>query len=623
MQTSGFITNLSEDKIETLGINGATSITYKGRINGKLYFIKRLRPEYLNNSQYRKAFEKEFEVGKLINSPHVTKYVSIHEDAEGCYILMEYINGLTLEEKLATEPEYFQTHKHVSKLVEQLSAALLVLHQNNIIHLDIKPENILITKTSNDVVLVDLGCCISNCYDDTAGYTPSFAAPETLAKDIKNIDARSDIYSIGRLLDYIEQKSGTYLSSTCNRIKHKCLQEEKSKRYSSTNEILQSLSPVNSYITIAACVLILMACGLGFKYTVFYDDICDRIAWKRGIVPDRFEVDGIFYHITNDDAATVEVTFKGNHPDEFEYEYKGGEVLVPQEVTYRGRTFKVTAFAGRAFNTPYVSKVTIPEGIEVIADSAFIYCNQHGVITIPKSVKKIGVSAFYPMLYIDSLVVDDENPYYDSRGNCNAIIETSTNTLLAGCKNTMMPDDVEHIAPNAFVGAEDLKHITLPKSLKQIGEAAFVHCGIEEIVIPEGIQKLEYYTFQYCENLQKVTLPQSLVTIDHAALSHCGFKSIVIPDAVTTIGDYAFDYCKFLETVEIGSGVQSIGHAAFDGCQKLKKVISHIPADSLFAVDSSTWRNISPTCVLYVPRGAKTAYEQTFGWNAFHRIVEF
>ena len=227
------------------------------------------------------------------------------------------------------------------------------------------------------------------------------------------------------------------------------------------------------------------------------------------------------------------------------------------------------------------------------------------------------------MLYIDSLVVDDENPYYDSRGRCNAILETSTNTLLAGCNNTMMPDDVEHIAPNAFVGAEDLKHITLPKSLKHIGEAAFVHSGIEEIVIPEGVQKLERYTFQYCENLQKVTLPQSLVTIDHAALSHCSFKSIVIPNAVTTIGDYAFDYCKFLETVEIGSGVQSIGYAAFDGCQKLKKVISNIPADSLFVVDSSTWGNIGSTCVLYVPRGAKTTYEQTFGWNAFHRIVEF
>ena len=66
-----------------------------------------------------------------------------------------------------------------------------------------------------------------------------------------------------------------------------------------------------------------------------------------------------------------------------------------------------------------------------------------------------------------------------------------------------------------------LKHLVLPGSLKEIGEAAFVHSGIEEIDIPKGVIRLERYTFQYCENLQRITLPESLTTIGLGALSNC------------------------------------------------------------------------------------------------------
>jgi hypothetical protein len=275
------------------------------------------------------------------------------------------------------------------------------------------------------------------------------------------------------------------------------------------------------------------------------------------------------------------------------------------------------------FSNPYISKVTIPEGIEEIADSAFIYCNQIGTIRIPKSVKKIGLSAFFPMLYIDSIVVDKENPYYDSRMNCNAIIETATNTIIAGCNGTTIPEGVERIARDAFVGAERLKKLVLPASLKEIGASAFVKAAIEEIDIPEGVTKLEAYTFQYCENLHKVTLPQSLTSIGHAALSHCAYKELDIPNSVTHIEDYACDCCEYLETLTIGSGVRHIGYAAFEGCRKLSKVVSHIPADSLFVIDSSTFNNISPDCILYVPRGAKKAYQNTFGWHRFAKVLEF
>ena len=623
MNTSRFAdVDITDDKIEILDITGATSETFKRRMSGGLYFMKKLRSEYAGDKRYRQAFYKEFLMGKDIVSPYVVKYVAINNDADGLYILMKYVNGDSLEKKLSQEPEYFHKKKNIKKLLMQLSQALTELHKRGIVHLDVKPENILLTKTTNDVVLIDLGFCISNSYDNTAGCTAHFAAPEALAGNIGEIDARSDIYSVGRLLEYIEKKCGRSLPRLFGKIKDKCLQKQKSRRYSSAKEVYEVAADVKRWCY-AACFVLAMLLGFClFSESPLYNKVSDYICWRLGNVPDRFEKDGIFYHITDGDARTVEVTFKGNTPDEFEYEYKGGEVKIPLSVTYYSRDFAVTAIAGQAFKTPYISKVNIPEGIKIVKDSALFGCLLNGVIRIPKSIEYFGVSNIFPTSYIDSIVVHKDNPYYDSRDNCNAIIETKSNILITGCKNSVIPYGIEHIAKNAFFCADRLKHITIPPTVKSIGEAAFVESRITEIEIPEGITTLERYTFQYCGNLQKVTLPQSLTTIKHAALSHCGFYEIVIPDSVTFIGDYAFDWCELLKTLTIGKGVRHIGYAAFDSCRRLCKVVSHIPADSLFELDSSVFNNIGDDCVLYVPRGAKDVYMNTFGWNKFNKIIE-
>lgn len=626
MQTSDFISNKEEnDKIETLGIRGATSQTFKRRIDERLYFVKQLRPEHSGDRRYREAFRKEYEVGKSIDSPYIVKYVAMEEGADGLCILMEYVNGVTLAEKQAAEPEYFSKEQNVRKLLRQVAQTLAVLHGRNIVHMDIKPENILLTKGSNDVILVDLGFCLSDRNDSTVGSTRPFAAPEVVKGNIRDIDARTDIYSVGCLLQWIEENTGKTLPYTYINIKDRCLREQKTERYASTKEIVEAVDEADRYrlLRIAVCVLVLLSGLYAAFRSPFYDAVCNRWAWASGKVSQRFEADGIFYRITDGDERTVAVTFKGETPKEYEYEYPGGEITIPPTVNYKGRQFRVTAVDAQAFDNPYISRVNIPEGLITIADSAFIYCNQNGVIRIPKSVERIGVAAFFPMLYVEGMVVDPGNHYYDSREGCNAIIETATGTLLAGCNNTVIPDGVERIAQDAFVGAIGLKHLVLPASLKEIGEAAFVECGIAELDIPEGVTALERYTFQYCNNLQRITLPESLTRIELAALSHCAFKEVVIPDGVTTLGEYAMDCCERLETLTIGSGVRHIGYAAFENCKRLKKVVSRIPADSLFVIDNSVFNNIGEDCVLYVPRGAIKVYANTFGWDRFDRIEEY
>lgn len=280
------------------------------------------------------------------------------------------------------------------------------------------------------------------------------------------------------------------------------------------------------------------------------------------------------------------------------------------------------AFAGKAFMNPYISNVKIPCGVTTLADSALYGCLLGDTVRIPKSVTSIGEAAIYPMCYIKGFVVDGENPVYDSRNGCNALIETATNTLVAGCANTVIPAGITAVAANAFMGVGELTAIEIPASVQSIGKNAFVQCGIREIALPFGITELQQYTFQYCSNLWKIALPESLTTIGLAALSHCAFVELAIPDGVTTIGQYAFDCNKMLEKVVIGKGVRSIGDFAFDGCKRLTKVVSHIAANELFEVNKNVFGNIGEGSVLYVPRGAKSAYKNTPGWNIFARIVE-
>lgn len=624
METSRFVDNsVNIDKAELINEASAMSKFYKLRIDGRLYFMKQLRDEFKDDPRCRALFFKEYENGKSIRHPYVVEYTSINEDEDGLYILMEYVNGVTLKDKLASEPEFFRVKKNLYLFVEQLLEALKALHGQNIIYLDLSPKNILLTKTENYVKLVDLGFSINDANDYTAGCTKNFVAPETEKGDVKEIDNRSDIYAVGCLLQYIEKETSVKLPADLQRIKIRCLQPQKSKRYASVNDILKILKrrkPMRC-ARISALLAVAAMAVVAFVNSPLQSALCNYIGWQAGEYPDRFEADGIFYNITDHTVRTVEITYKGSEPDEFEFEYEGGVVNIPQTVTYHGRTFSVTAVAGNALKNPYISKITIPEGIETLEDYAFNHCNLDGVIYIPASVKSIGVSAFYPILYIDGFVVDAANTVYDSRDNCNSIIETATNTLLYGSCTSVIPRSVTSIAPAAFMGAE-IKSLTIPESVTSIGEAAFVHTKIEEIVIPEGVTVLNRYLFQYCENLRRITLPKNLKEIAHGALSHCALVQVTIPDAVTAIGEYAFDYNLSLREVVLGEGVRSIGDYAFDGCRNLTKVVSHIPAKELFEVNNSVFGTVNERCVLYVPKGAKRVYENTQGWNLFAKIVE-
>ena len=242
MPTSSFATDdIQLELKQPLGHGGQTSLSYKVRIRGKEYFMKQLRPEQKSDHRYRALFQKEFEVGSAVDHSHVVRYLQMGEDADGVFILMEYVNGQTLEQKLALEPEYFRQGGNFEKVFRQLLEGIGVLHRANVAYMDISPENVMLTQVSGDVKIVDLGFCLADSYSHTVGCSMKFAAPELRQRNLGAVDSRTDIYAIGQLMNYIKDEAKVALPSRLQHIIDKCRQEGKLHRYNNVDEALAEL----------------------------------------------------------------------------------------------------------------------------------------------------------------------------------------------------------------------------------------------------------------------------------------------------------------------------------------------------------------------------------------------
>ena len=175
-------------------------------------------------------------------------------------------------------------------------------------------------------------------------------------------------------------------------------------------------------------------------------------------------------------------------------------------------------------------KTTIPNSVTSIGDYAFSGCSGLTSITIPYSVASIRVGTFKDCIGLKSIVVEEGNTKYDSRNNCNAIIESSSNTLIAGCKKTTIPNSVTSIGDYAFSGCSGLTSITIPNSVTSIGDYAFLECGLTSVSIPNSITSIGDYAFSGCSGLTSVVIPNSVTCIENDAFERCeSLTSIIIP----------------------------------------------------------------------------------------------
>ena len=201
-------------------------------------------------------------------------------------------------------------------------------------------------------------------------------------------------------------------------------------------------------------------------------------------------------------------------------------------------TNNITSIGSAAFEYCNFEDITFSNNIVEIGSGAFEN-NEIEEIYIPKNVEIIGTAPFKGCLGLNKIVVSEENIFYDSRNDCNAIIETATNTLIEGCINTIIPD-----------------------SIVIIGNSAFSTTSIESIEIPNSVQYIDDYAFKYCFYL----------------------SNIEIPDSVISIGQYAFEGCDGMSYITFNTGLKSIGYYAFSDCNSLENVF--------YTGTEEEWKNI-------------------------------
>lgn len=487
VEVSEFITSTEAvisplDEWELLLVQGSNCDCYKCRIDERLYFKKTLRREYLDDNRYRAAYRKEFCLGFAIDDPYIVKYNKIIDTAEECTLLLDYVDGCNLEELVAIDKHYFDSRKKLDRFARQLLSAMKYMHHRQIIHMDIKPSNIMISKMSGDVKVVDLGFCYSDSYQDTVGTTQTYGASE-VQNGNTDFDVRTDLYGFGRILQYIQEGFTASLPREYKRVMNKCLAQDKEQRYSSADEILEELFHKNRkskfivFTTIALSLVLLFFALDGPRYV------------HRGIYGYDFaDNKGVLYNILDKDSMTCRVVgYRAELDQTNSIDY--GHVVIPEVISYRDVFYNVTE----------------------MADSAFFKDSVISMLSVMPKKIVIGKSCFSHAFKLQYVTFAGEAQLHENTFCCDISLSTID-----------YPQNLRVIPYLCFYQNHAIHHLNLPEGLTTIDQDAFVECrGLVDAHLPSTLETLGRGVFYACPELEEVSIPAATKNIGMFCFMAC------------------------------------------------------------------------------------------------------
>ncbi len=269
------------------------AVLYRVRKAGK-YFIIKTPKEKTGHTLAMLRREYELSIGR--QHPNVVNVFTFEESTVvGPGIVMEYVDGRTLTDFLAENPSQAMRRR----VFEQLLQAVAYIHRSGIVHNDIKPENILITRADNDVRLIDFGLADDDAHylARTLGCTPLYASPELLMQE-KDIDARSDIYSLGMIMHDI-------FANRHLRIAGRCLCAQKEKRYANAEQLLAAFRHRSRPAVLLACSMVVLILLL-LLFSGYFASVDNRrkIAAQEAMVEQKAAVrDSLLTRVENEVTA--------------------------------------------------------------------------------------------------------------------------------------------------------------------------------------------------------------------------------------------------------------------------------------------------------------------------------
>ena len=302
-------------------------------------------------------------------------------------------------------------------------------------------------------------------------------------------------------------------------------------------------------------IIILKFINPYMKYLKIFNTIAERQSFTEKIVHVSYTIEDqhvnfyknmpFFCKLTLNNDEVIEIKGSGTITSEQTMQYQETTVQIEigklctcigseafysfTEVTSVTIPNSVTSIGELAFNYCIsLTNVTIPNSVTSIGDFAFVNCSNLTDVTIPNSVTSIGEYAFnacgLTSLYIPSSVisigeaafincgdllsinVDSNNTVFDSRNNCNALIETSTNTIMYGCRNTIIQNTITTIGYGAFQACKGLTSLVIPNNITSIQDYAFYFCqSISSLTIGSGLTNIGHHTFERCTSLTSIT----------------------------------------------------------------------------------------------------------------------